>query len=83
MKKWGKALVAACVASVAGFIGAGNAYADAYTVKIDDPDFYAALKDCVQNGMEHVMVSNSDVVQVLKILAAIQESLETGVVVKL
>ena len=39
---------------VAGFValfGATNAYAESITVKIDDPDFYAALKNCTQNGI--------------------------------
>ena len=49
MKISRKLLIAACATIGACFLGA-NAYAQE-SVTIDDPDFYAALKNCAQNGL--------------------------------
>lgn len=49
MKISKKLLIAACATIGAYFLGA-NTYAQE-SVTIDDPDFYAALKNCAQNGL--------------------------------
>ena len=48
-----KGLVIACALGGAAFLGS-NAYAAPLTVKIDDADFYSALKTCVNEGMSYI-----------------------------
>ena len=50
IKKTGLAI--ACAIGGAAFLGS-NAYAAPLTVKIDDADFYSALKTCVNEGMSY------------------------------
>ena len=51
IKKTGLAI--ACALGGAAFLGS-NAYAAPLTVKIDDADFYSALKTCVNEGMSYI-----------------------------
>ena len=47
-----KGLVIACALGGAAFLGSN--YAAPLTVKIDDADFYSALKTCVNEGMSYI-----------------------------
>lgn len=54
-------------------------FADKYNPYARETEYFA---ECVKTGSENLTVPNSDVVYVLRVLAAIQRSLESGAIVR-